>query len=40
MSQIIVEFDNTLEKSEIIVPLLSSSKEEAGDKYTDTNITD
>lgn len=40
MSQIIVEFDNTLEKSEIIVPLLSSSKEEAGDKYTDTNMTD
>jgi hypothetical protein len=35
MAQIKVEFDNTLEKSEIIVPLVSSSPEQAGDNYND-----
>ena len=40
MSQIQVEFDNTLKKSEIIVPRLSSSKAEADDSYVDLNMTD
>lgn len=40
MSQITLEFDNSLKKSEIIIPLSSSSKSEAGDNYTDTNLTD
>ncbi len=35
MGQIIVEFDHTLEQSDIIVPLVSSSEEEAGSNYTD-----
>ena len=35
MGQIIVEFDNTLEQSDIIIPLVSSSEEEAGNNYTD-----
>ena len=34
MSQITVEFDNTLQKSDIIVPLLSSSKAEGNDTHT------
>lgn len=33
MSQIQVKFDNTLKKSEIIVPLISSSKNEGGESY-------
>lgn len=40
MSQITLEFDNTLKKSEIIVPLLSSSKAEGGENYYDSNLTD
>lgn len=40
MSQIKLEFDNTLTKSEIIVPLLSSSVHESGDEYDETNLTD
>lgn len=40
MSQILLEFDNTLEKSSITVPLLSSSKNEGGDNYRETNMTD
>ena len=40
MSQIIKEFDNKLNKSQIIVPLLSSSKAEGGDNYIDSNLTD
>lgn len=40
MSIVTIEFDNTLEKSKIIMPLLSSSAEEAGDNYNDLNITD
>lgn len=33
MSIVTLEFDNTLEKSEIVMPLISSSKDEAGDDY-------
>jgi hypothetical protein len=40
MSIITLEFDNTLEKSNIIMPLMSSSKSEAGDDYVDSNLTD
>lgn len=40
MSQITLEFDNTLTKSEIIVPLSSSSVNEAGEEYNDSNLTD
>ena len=40
MSAITVEFDNTLEKSSIIMPLISSSTAEAGDNYIDRNMTD
>ena len=40
MSIITLELDNTLEKSSIIMPLLSSSQSEAGENYNDTNITD
>lgn len=40
MSQIITKFDSNLKKSDIIVPLLSSSKAEAGDNYHDSNFTD
>jgi hypothetical protein len=40
MSIITVEFDNKLEKSKIIMPLLSSSYKEAGENYHDSNLTD
>ena len=40
MSIVTLEFDNTLEKSEIVMPLVSSSVEEAGDDYVNTNMTD
>lgn len=40
MGIIYTEFDNTLEKSEIIMPLLSSSKAEAGEDYHDMHMTD
>ena len=36
MSAVILEFDNTLEKSDIVMPLISSSKDEAGDDYMNT----
>jgi hypothetical protein len=36
MSIVTLEFDNTLEKSEIVMPLISSSKDEAGDDYMNT----
>ena len=39
MSVITIEFDNTLDKSKIIMPLLSSSQKEAGDDYNN-NLTD
>ena len=39
MSVITIEFDNTLTKSEIILPLLSSSVEEAGEEYSN-DMTD
>ena len=40
MSIVKLEFDNKLKKTPIIVPLVSSSKQEAGDSYQDTNLTD
>lgn len=40
MSIITIEFDNTIEKSDIIIPLASSSKQEAGEDYVDSNRTD
>jgi hypothetical protein len=40
MSIITLEFDNKLKKSEIIVPLLSSSPLEGGTNYNDTGLTD
>jgi hypothetical protein len=41
MSIVTLEFDNLLEKSEIVMPLLSSSKNESGDNYNDTTgLTD
>ena len=40
MSIVTLEFDNTLEKSEIVMPLLSSSQNEAGENYSDANLTD
>ena len=40
MSIVTLEFDNLLEKSEIVMPLLSSSKNESGDNYSDTGLTD
>lgn len=40
MAQIKLEFDNKLEKSEIIVPLISSSKKEAGENYLNSDKTD
>ena len=40
MSIVTVEFDNTLEKSEITLPLVSSSKSEGGNNYNDDNLTD
>lgn len=39
MSVITVEFDNTLTKSEIIMPIMNSSAAESGDEYTNT-LTD
>lgn len=40
MGVITVEFDNTLEKSEIVMALNNSSKAEAGDQYSDGGLTD
>ena len=40
MGIIMLEFDNTLEKSKIEMSLISSSKEEAGEDFIDTNMTD
>ena len=40
MSVVTLIKDNILEKSSIIMPLLSSSKSEGGDKYNDPNLTD
>lgn len=40
MGAITIEFDNTLQQSDIIVPLTSSSKNEAGENYNDTGLTD
>jgi hypothetical protein len=37
MSIVTVEFDNTLEKSDIVMPIMSSSKSEAGDDYQDNS---
>lgn len=39
MGAITLEFDNTLQQSDIIMPLLSSSKKEAGDNYVN-DLTD
>lgn len=38
MGQIFVEFDNTLKQSEIVVPLVASSKEEAGDAVENNKV--
>lgn len=38
MGQIFVEFDNTLKQSEIIIPLVASSKEEAGDTIENNKV--
>lgn len=38
MSQIFIEFDNTLKQSEIIIPLVASSKEEAGDSIENNKV--
>lgn len=40
MGAILLEFDNTLELSDITMPVVSSSKGEAGDGYVDVNATD
>lgn len=40
MSIVMLEFDNLLEKSEIVMPIMSSSKQESGDDYNDPNLTD
>lgn len=40
MGIILKEFDDTLEKSEIIMQLRSSSVEEAGEDYKDSHLTD
>ena len=40
MSIITLEFDNTLKKSDIIMPVRSSSINEAGDEYQDSNLSD
>ena len=40
MSIINLEFDNTLTKSEIIMPLMSSSRAQAGENFPDNNYTD
>ena len=40
MSIVTLKFDNTLEKSEIVIPIASSSKQESGEDYGDSNRTD
>lgn len=40
MGQIYVEFDNSLDKSSIITPVVASSKDEAGENYRDAKRTD
>lgn len=40
MGIITLEFDNTLEHSEIIMPIMSSSVAESGDSYHDSGLTD
>ena len=40
MGIVTLEFDNTLNKSDIIVQLVNSSQSEAGEDYVDTNMTD
>lgn len=40
MGIIYLEFENSLKKSEIVMPLLSSSKAEAGENYDETYQTD
>lgn len=40
MSVVMLEFDNKLEKSSIVMGLASSSKSEAGTDYNDVNLTD
>ena len=40
MSVVMLEFDNTLDKSSIVIGLASSSKAEAGENYQDPNQTD
>lgn len=40
MGVITLEIDNTLEQSKIVMPLVSSSKLEAGEDYSDQNLTD
>lgn len=40
MSIITLEFDNTLEKSDIIIPIRSSSQYEAGEDYNNARATD
>ena len=40
MGQIYIEFDNTLEKSSIVTPIIASSKDEAGDAYNDHKRSD
>lgn len=40
MGQILIEFDNTLEKSPIVMPLISSSTDQAGTDYNNNQYTD
>ena len=40
MGNIFLEFDNTLEKSEIMMVLNNTSKAEMGNDYIDTGLTD
>lgn len=40
MGAILLEFDNTLSMSDITMPIVSSSKSEAGDSYNDVNATE
>lgn len=40
MGQISIQFDNTLEKSSITMPLISSSSSQAGDEYSGDQYTD
>lgn len=40
MGIITLEFDNNLSKSEIVMPIASSSQHEAGEDYNDSNLTD